>query len=1121
MKKAWLPIDMKFRGFVEAEVLLAAALLSMFVVSITGALYYANQSAVLFGERTQAVLLLDENLEAVRNIRDGGWNELVYDQSAVEVSAGQWIFSGEGTDETLGDYTRTITFAEVCRDASEVIAACPGDHTDLETQLATFEIAYTTFLGVPQTLTREIYLTNWEGIDWTQTDWSGGSGQTVWSDETRYESDNGSAEIGTSGQITLVQAGSGACTGKTWEFNTPSNYTYDSADIEVTGGLAQLKDQSGGGGGYSSITEIDNYEYETSNGEQPSIVNIAGNIYAIAYQGPGSDGFVSTIEISATGIITGSTIDSLEFDTSSAVLPEIIHVSGDIYAIAYQGPRSDGWLATVEIDSAGNITNTLVDSFEFDNSNGQEVDIEHVSGDIYLLAYQGGGSDGFVETIEISTAGIIAGTIDTYEYDTSFGGYPDILPIAGDIYAVTYQGPGSDGWLVTLNVSTAGAITASPVDSLEFDTATGNTPRIIQVSGNYYVIAYEGASTAGTLITVDITAAGAIGAVVDTLVFDAVQGQQVDIIALGSDSFAIVYEGSGNDGYIELVDIDSVGQIAASVTTVYEFDTTEATWPRIIQLDGDYYAVVYGGPGSDGWIRTFEMGTGGGFTGPAGVPDVYPTATYSPSSFEQWNAFAEVATKNGGEIYYQLSDDGINWYYWNGTAWAAAGASNYNTAVEVDANIVDFTTTSGQIAFKAFLEGDGTQQVQLDSVTIGCGNLQMEVGSLSVADTWTTVNTQNAYSSPVVVASYYENANTLPASVRVRNVTSNSFDIRLEHPGGSALSADSVTYWIVEQGKWTLDGVLFEAHAQEVSTVAYDGSYSGEQVNLKNGYSTGPNVFHQVVTTNDTDWITSFVSQIGSRMNPPSATGFDIALNAAEVVASQSHGAETIAWIAVDQIAAGTWNGTDMETFQTPDSVTGHDDACYTYPYGGTYTSAPLTLVAQLQMDVAQGGWGVMCSNSTTQAGMHVEEDQESDTERSHGTEVFGVVAFESSFYYGAGEGAGGGGGYSTEAILTSSAFDISQIGAIQIIEWDEDVSSCDPDCDIIFEVRSAPDSAGSPGTWTDWYGAAGSGATFIEPNGTIISTDLNGNQWIQYRVTLTGDGTETPILQEVRINYR
>ncbi|MDO8668758.1 MAG: Ig-like domain-containing protein [Candidatus Buchananbacteria bacterium] len=101
-------------------------------------------------------------------------------------------------------------------------------------------------------------------------------------------------------------------------------------------------------------------------------------------------------------------------------------------------------------------------------------------------------------------------------------------------------------------------------------------------------------------------------------------------------------------------------------------------------------------------------------------PTINPTTSLSNEFVTTWDSFTETATKNGGEIYYQLSnDDGATWQYWNGSAWATAGASNYNTGSVINTNISTFGVTNHKIRWKAYLESNGSQQVILDNVNIG------------------------------------------------------------------------------------------------------------------------------------------------------------------------------------------------------------------------------------------------------------------------------------------------------------------------------------------------------------------------------------------------------------------
>lgn len=101
------------------------------------------------------------------------------------------------------------------------------------------------------------------------------------------------------------------------------------------------------------------------------------------------------------------------------------------------------------------------------------------------------------------------------------------------------------------------------------------------------------------------------------------------------------------------------------------------------------------------------------------LPTIEPDAAYAPAAVASWNSFSETATKNGGEVYYQISNnDGANWYYWNGSAWVEAGTGEYNTATVVNENINDFDVGTREFKWRAYLESNGAQDVSLTDITL-------------------------------------------------------------------------------------------------------------------------------------------------------------------------------------------------------------------------------------------------------------------------------------------------------------------------------------------------------------------------------------------------------------------
>lgn len=354
-------------------------------------------------------------------------------------------------------------------------------------------------------------------------------------------------------------------------------------------------------------------------GNIPSVAQVASGIYAVAFcRGVTPDGHLTTVSIDNTGAI--GLIDTWEFETTQGRAPSIIHVSGDIYAIAYEDVNGSGQVITVEIDSAGNITVPRLDILEFFTyvigiKDYMTPHIIHVSGDIFVIAYSQPDQDGWLATINIDNLGNIT-AVDTHEFDNNYARAPFILKISGTTYAIAYMGPTSRGDLQTLTIADNGAIAPAPIlDTLTFDALHGDTPCLVHVSGDIYAVAYTGQNGDGWLATVDIDAAGNIAAV-GTFEFDGLDGNEPYIIQIISGVYAIAYRGVGNDGFIITIAIATDGTIGAIDKTL-KYDTSTGYFPYMFEITTGIVAIAYG---SAGRIRTI-----GGF-------DILPTVQTNPAT---------------------------------------------------------------------------------------------------------------------------------------------------------------------------------------------------------------------------------------------------------------------------------------------------------------------------------------------------------------------------------------------------------------------------------------------------------------------------------------------------------
>ncbi len=111
---------------------------------------------------------------------------------------------------------------------------------------------------------------------------------------------------------------------------------------------------------------------------------------------------------------------------------------------------------------------------------------------------------------------------------------------------------------------------------------------------------------------------------------------------------------------------------------------------------------------------------------------------------------------------------------------------------------------------------------------------------------------------------------------------------------------------------------------------------------------------------------------------------------------------------------------------------------------------------------------------------------------------------------------------------IVSVAFPLSDNSPIEVIEWAETIpGACGGSCTVKFQIQVAPDNAGAPSAWypPEWMGPEGDDGDetdyFTSASGQLVPSITNGRAWVRYKALLTGDGTNTPVLQEMRIQYK
>jgi hypothetical protein len=105
---------------------------------------------------------------------------------------------------------------------------------------------------------------------------------------------------------------------------------------------------------------------------------------------------------------------------------------------------------------------------------------------------------------------------------------------------------------------------------------------------------------------------------------------------------------------------------------------------------------------------------------------------------------------------------------------------------------------------------------------------------------------------------------------------------------------------------------------------------------------------------------------------------------------------------------------------------------------------------------------------------------------------------------------------YATEGTFTSQAFDSGSTSTNwSTIEWTESGTG-----DVAFMIRTADSEANLEDAL--WVGSDGTSETTYGTSGGSITTDSGaaGTQWVQWKALLSGNGSSTPVLEDVTISY-
>lgn len=421
--------------------------------------------------------------------------------------------------------------------------------------------------------------------------------------------------------------------------------------------------------------DIDTSTFDPSMGYYPNITHISGDIYAVVYRvgpNPNQDGIIKTFKIASDGQIDDSSpLDDWTF-ASACFDPKIIKISNDLCAIAY-GSQNSMVIQTVSISSEGIITPIKQKPFVTEQT--QELEIIHITGDIYAVVYSDvkpSKSSGKITTVHITDSGDIIPMVSNQPFDLDSCEDPDIIYISENIYAITYI-KNNDCVIKILKIN---ELTGIIEDDLPNNyqkissTKTCDDPTVTRVVGSTYIaVAYSNNNAKeGILQTIDINLDKGIQGIISIKKFEIESCNDPDIIFASDNQYIVVYEGpTAHIGKLKIFTINSEnGLIDPKILKDYTYNEYRGCEPNIIPTYGSndrVFIIVYRNKKPhDGNLGTYRL-----------IDD--PTLPWYRGIFKfgsiniycsETNVYASLTTEDNSEYHLSLNEGTItpnNWYH--------------------------------------------------------------------------------------------------------------------------------------------------------------------------------------------------------------------------------------------------------------------------------------------------------------------------------------------------------------------------------------------------------------------------------------------------------------------------
>lgn len=297
--------------------------------------------------------------------------------------------------------------------------------------------------------------------------------------------------------------------------------------------------------------------------EGGSAIQIDGSHYLVSWLGASNKSAgVQVFEVNLSTWAVSALGSRLALSgASSGGYSSVAHLQGTKYVVSFFD-STRAFLTMVDVNGSTWAVTSAGSNFDKGNGSGtsgesRNFEVRRISNTRFILFWAGSGSDGFVQTFSVNeSTWAITAVGSELEFDTSNGTHLSVGQIDDLNYICAWTGAGGDGFVQTFTVNPSTFAVTANGTALEFDTSDGTHNSITKIDDTHY---------------------------------------------------ANGWTGSGSDGFTQVFEVNPSTMAVSAVGTRLEFDTSDGTFIHTQYMGGGVLVIFWTGPGSDGFVRSFQV----------------------------------------------------------------------------------------------------------------------------------------------------------------------------------------------------------------------------------------------------------------------------------------------------------------------------------------------------------------------------------------------------------------------------------------------------------------------------------------------------------------------------------